>query len=138
MNEAAARIETLSAVTLTVSEIARSVRFYESLGFRQRPGHSAPGFASFELAGAGHGYLNLLEGPLGAAEGWGRVIFHVSDVDAFYRQVEAAGAVPEFAPRDAPWGERYFHLRDPDGHELSFAKPLAQACRLHGSSMKYA
>jgi uncharacterized glyoxalase superfamily protein PhnB len=28
------------------------------------------------------------------------------------------------APTDAPWGERYFHLRDPDGHELSFAKLL--------------
>jgi uncharacterized glyoxalase superfamily protein PhnB len=28
-------------------------------------------------------------------------------------------------PADAPWGERYFHVRDPDGHELSFARPLA-------------
>jgi len=26
--------------------------------------------------------------------------------------------------RDAERGERYFHLLDPDGHELSFAKPL--------------
>jgi catechol-2,3-dioxygenase len=22
------------------------------------------------------------------------------------------------------WGERYFHMSDPDGHELSFAYPL--------------
>ena len=35
-----------------------------------------------------------------------------------------AGHRPEFPPRDAPWGERYFHVRDPDGHELSFARPL--------------
>jgi hypothetical protein len=28
------------------------------------------------------------------------------------------------APRDAEWGERFFHLIDPDGHELSFARPL--------------
>jgi uncharacterized glyoxalase superfamily protein PhnB len=27
-------------------------------------------------------------------------------------------------PRDAEWGERYFHLTDPDGHELSFARPI--------------
>ena len=27
----------------------------------------------------------------------------------------AAGLTPDFAPRDAPWGERYFHIRDPDG-----------------------
>jgi len=124
MGEVAAQIETLSAVTLTVSEIGRSVRFYEALGFRQRPGHAVPGFASFALGDAAQSYLNLLEGPLGETGGWGRVIVYVSDVDAFYRHVQAAGAVPEFAPRDAPWGERYFHVRDPDGHELSFAKPL--------------
>ena len=34
------------------------------------------------------------------------------------------GPNPQFAPRDAPWNERYFHLTDPDGHELSFARPL--------------
>ena len=37
----------------------------------------------------------------------------------------AAGYVPEAEPADAPWGERYFHLLDPDGHELSFARPLS-------------
>ena len=31
------------------------------------------------------------------------------------------------APRDAEWSERYFHLTDPDGHELSFARPLRSA-----------
>ena len=28
-------------------------------------------------------------------------------------------------PDPDEWGERYFHLTDPDGHQLSFAKPLA-------------
>jgi uncharacterized glyoxalase superfamily protein PhnB len=36
----------------------------------------------------------------------------------------AAGIQPDTAPRDAEWGERFFHLTDPDGHELSFARPL--------------
>jgi uncharacterized glyoxalase superfamily protein PhnB len=36
----------------------------------------------------------------------------------------AAGYRPDTAPRDAEWGERFFHLTDPDGHELSFACPL--------------
>jgi uncharacterized glyoxalase superfamily protein PhnB len=31
---------------------------------------------------------------------------------------------PADKPRNASWGERYFHMRDPDGHELSFARPL--------------
>ncbi|WP_321786226.1 VOC family protein [Paraburkholderia sp. J94] len=124
------RIQSLSAVTLTVSDLARSLRFYEPLGFAHKAGPRIAGFASFVIGGGvggahgGESYLNLLEGPHDAVAGWGRVILYVADVDAFYNQAVAAGFSPEFAPQDAPWGERYFHLRDPDGHELSFAQPL--------------
>jgi hypothetical protein len=27
-------------------------------------------------------------------------------------------------PMDAPWGERYFHILEPDGYLLSFAKTI--------------
>ena len=30
----------------------------------------------------------------------------------------------ENEPVDAPWGERFFHIREPNGYELSFAQPL--------------
>ena len=52
------------------------------------------------------------------------MIFHVADVDALYGRALAAGRRPAAAPRDAGWGERFLHLTDPDGHELSFARPL--------------
>ena len=56
---------------------------------------------------------------------WGRVIFYyASDVDALHQRALAAGYQPSTSPRDAEWGERFFHLDDPDGHELSFARPL--------------
>jgi uncharacterized glyoxalase superfamily protein PhnB len=29
----------------------------------------------------------------------------------------------ENEPMNATWGERFFHLKDPDGYELSFAQP---------------
>ncbi len=32
--------------------------------------------------------------------------------------------ITEAPPRDAKWGEGYFHLADPEGHELSFSIPL--------------
>jgi uncharacterized glyoxalase superfamily protein PhnB len=65
--------------------------------------------------------LNLEQG--NPATQWGRLIFHVSDVDGFWAYFEEKGLHPE-SPRDASWGERYFHMRDPDGHELSFARPI--------------
>jgi catechol 2,3-dioxygenase-like lactoylglutathione lyase family enzyme len=116
-------IESISAVTLSVRDMARSVAFYRALGFEMRYGGGDASFTSFAV---GRGYLNLQRATPGAdvTSRWGRIIFHVSDVDAAHERALSAGLSPEFPPRDAPWGERYFHLRDPDGHELSFARPL--------------
>jgi uncharacterized glyoxalase superfamily protein PhnB len=55
--------------------------------------------------------------------GWGRLIFYVSDVDALWNHLKDRGFDPKI-PQDASWGERYFHVPDPDGHELSFARRL--------------
>jgi len=54
---------------------------------------------------------------------WGRLIFYVTDVDALWNHLKDRGFDRE-VPRDASWGEWYFHMPDPDGHELSFARPL--------------
>jgi len=115
-------VEALSAVTLLTSAMARSVRFYEQLGFRLVAGGPLAPFSTFR---AGPSYLNLQLDPAFRSIGlWGRVIFFVDDVDATWWRATQAGLLPEAEPADAPWGERYFHLRDPDGHELSFARPL--------------
>ena len=117
-----AGVDAISAVTLVTTDMARAVRFYEALGFRRLLGGPEASFTSFAVGG---NYLNLTAKttatPLPA---WGRVIFYVPDVDAFYNRTTRAGLSPQFAPRNAEWGERYFHLSDPDGHELSFAHPL--------------
>ena len=115
------RIERISAVTLATADMARAVRFYRALGFSIGHGGEDAPFTSFAL---GSGYLNLVLRPSRTPEWWGRVIFYVSDVDAFYRKALAAGLKPSLEPSDAPWGERYFHITNPDGHELSFARPL--------------
>ena len=53
------------------------------------------------------------------------MIFHVDDVDSMCEAALAAGYPPDLPPSDAPWGERYLHIADPDGHELGFAKRRA-------------
>lgn len=118
-------IESISAITLAVSDMAASVAFYESLGFPRCYGGPDEAFTCLE---AGPGWLNLQLDPALAPipRIWGRVIFWVDDVDAMHARAVAAGHAPEMAPSDAPWGERYFHLRDPDGHELSFARRLGR------------
>jgi uncharacterized glyoxalase superfamily protein PhnB len=115
-------IESLSAVTLATHDMARAIAFYRALGFEMLYGGDDAELTSFA---AGASFLNVIAAPKEVPlSWWGRAIFYVDDVDALHASALAAGFTPEAAPQDAPWGERYFHLADPDGHELSFARPL--------------
>ncbi|MCU1344610.1 MAG: hypothetical protein JWL70_876 [Acidimicrobiia bacterium] len=115
-------VESLSAVTLVTPDMAQSVRFYEALGFQLLYGGGQAPFTSFRI---GAGFLNLQLGSYSGGAGWGRIVFWVDDVDAMHQRARAAGFEPTTAPADAPWGERYFHIHDPSGHELSFARLLS-------------
>ena len=118
-------IHSINAVTLATRDMARAVRFYEALGLSIAYGGEAAAFTSFQV---GKGHLNLARAEDQArSPGSVRVIFYVDDVDAMYAHVQAQGFTPEAPARDASWGERYFHLTDPDGNALSFARPLRNA-----------
>ena len=119
--QAEPQIESLSAITLATADMRQAVHFYQALGFPLKFGGAQSAFASFAFGGT---YLNLIADSRAPVNWWGRVIVYVSDVDAIYRKALAAGFQPSLEPSDAPWGERYFHITDPDGHEMSFAKPL--------------
>ncbi len=115
-------IEGIGAITLATHDMARAASFYRMIGFDLTYGGDDAAFTSFR---AGTGHLNLIAQPAERRwSWWGRVIFFVSDVDVLHRRVIAAGYRPDTAPRDAEWGERFFHITDPDGHELSFARRL--------------
>ena len=113
-------ITALSAITLATRDMAASVTFYRLCGFAPLYGGESASFTSFR---AGDSVLHLLAQP--AKIGWwGRAIFYESDVDGLYERLVAAGVRPQAPPREASWGERFFHVADPDGHEISFAWPL--------------
>jgi len=125
--------ESISAITFFTGDMASSTSFYEALGFRVLFGGPTAPFTSLgglPVDDDPTHFVNLqLEPGFRQAGLWGRVIFHTPDlagVDATHDAAVAAGYRPEAPPADAPWGERYFHIRDPSGHELSFA------CRLAG------
>ena len=96
-------IETLSAVTLLTCDQARSIRFYQSLGFEMESGGPDAPLSSFR---AGAARLNLLPTTKAMpSPAWGRLVFHVTDVDALYARALAQGYAPLAPPRDAEWGE---------------------------------
>ena len=115
-------VERISAVTLKVGEMTRSVHFYNDiLGLKMLYEGKNAYFSSLRTLGEKDVILNLEQGHV--ARDWGRIIFYVEDVDKFWAYLKEKEFNPD-RPRDAEWGERYFHLHDLDGHELSFAQPL--------------
>ena len=115
-------VEKISAITIKVNDMARSVHFYNGLlGLKVLYGGESAYFSSLQTLGAKDTILNLEKGHV--TSDWGRIIFYVEDVDRFWAHLKEKEFSPA-RPRDAAWGERYFHLHDPDGHELSFAQPI--------------
>jgi catechol 2,3-dioxygenase-like lactoylglutathione lyase family enzyme len=117
-----ARIEKVAAITLNVADMGRSLLFYRDvLGLELLYGGLNAGFSSLRIPGAELPIINLQQGR--ATAGWGRMIFYVADVDVLWTYLKDKRFEPD-SPQNASWGERYFHMHDPDGHEISFARPL--------------
>ena len=111
----------INALTLATANMALAVQFYETVGMKVTYGGPAGRFTTLSF---GSNFVNLTmeKGPPSGF--WGRVVFHVPSPDDLWRTLTAAGYRSLTNPADAPWGERYFHINDPDGHELSFARRL--------------
>jgi catechol 2,3-dioxygenase-like lactoylglutathione lyase family enzyme len=112
-------IEKISAVTFRVGNMTASIRFYRDVpGMELFCGGEGTRFYSLRARDAQSAILNLERGE--SVTRWGRLIFYVSDLDALWNHLKDRGFDPEIL-RDGSWGERYFPMPDPDGHELSFA-----------------
>lgn len=132
--------EQLNALTLAANDMQKSVAFYTALGLVVTYGGGPDdSFTTLEPPSSSSNRfnlaINLVYDPDYASSSattiskkknpwWGRCVIHVSDVDGMHDMAIQQGYTPEFSPRDAEWGERYFHMLDPSGHELSFAKRL--------------
>ena len=96
-------VRRISAVTLAVRDMARSVEFYQStVGLSLLYGGPDAGFTSFSI---GDGYLNLILDAGRRASWWGRLIIYVDDVDEMYRQVTLSGEQAATTPSRTHPGE---------------------------------
>lgn len=133
------QVSMISAVTLIISNMERSCRFYSNIpGFKLLyGGGSKDSFTTYQIGKYKKiTYLNLELKNLPNADighennnnNFGRIIFHTDDVDRLYSYFKTDKSISnliliENEPVDAPWNERYFHIREPDGFQLSFAQP---------------
>jgi catechol 2,3-dioxygenase-like lactoylglutathione lyase family enzyme len=142
------KVHEISAITLRIKEMERSCHFYSQIpGFRLIYGGSInDNFSTYEIGELNSSkiYLNLElirqtnsqdddDTTINSSrKDFGRIILHTDDVDKLYDYFKNNKSISdeiifETVPNDAPWGERYFYIREPDGYQLSFAKPLRKS-----------
>jgi catechol 2,3-dioxygenase-like lactoylglutathione lyase family enzyme len=146
------KVYRISAITLRVKDMEKSCSLYSNIpGFRLTyGGKPSDRFTTFEIGKESKAttFLNLelieeekdssdfykksnLEKmKMKVNEDFGRIIFHTENVDKLYSYMKhdeyiSKSIVFENEPTNAPWGERFFHIREPNGYQLSFAQPLS-------------
>ena len=135
----------LSLVTLGVSDLKRSIAFYEALGFERRVlvaegvGFFKAGacvisvFPSDELAkDAKMSSKGYSPGFRGVSLAWNCRSIH--EVDVVFERAVRAGAIVQKSAEDVYWGGYSGYFLDPDGHlwEVAYNPgfPLTQGGRL--------
>src|SRR5215213_6980980 len=143
------KVYRISAITLKVKDMEKSCTLYSKIpGFSLTyGGKPSDRFTTFEIGKGSKTttYLNLevIEVDEGSSdlykkpnigktrdsEDFGRIIFHTENVDTLYSYMKQDEYISKFVvfenePTDAPWGERFFHIRELNGYQLSFAQPL--------------
>lgn len=104
----------LNQVTLAVTDVERSIRFYEQLGLKLIV-KSLPHYARFECPeGDATFSLHLAEKSTAENSVW--IYFEVQELDAFVHSLAAQHILIEEMPNDKPWLWREARLKDPDQH----------------------
>ena len=115
---------TSTVVEIAAKELQRSLDFYRLLGI-DVPDPEGP-HVEVELPGGNKLAFDKEEIIAGMHPGWtpptqpGRValafaLSKPSEVDALFERLTAAGHPGALEPFDAPWGQRYATVTDPDG-----------------------
>jgi predicted enzyme related to lactoylglutathione lyase len=121
----------IAAVAVSATDLSRAVAFYELLGFRFPPIEAdskhieADGDVRLMIDDAA--FLAELHGEPpqpGNVAGFAVLCDAPADVDAVAGRVADAGHAVVTPPYDAPWGQRYATVADPDGFRTDLFCPL--------------
>ena len=114
----------LNAIGIVVSDMARSIRFYQVAGL-DVPETPNEGHVDISMPNGIRLMLDTEDTVRSFRPDWTRATGNQvglalecespAEVDEIYRRVTAAGFHGEKEPWDAFWGQRYAQLQDPDG-----------------------
>jgi len=108
-----------------VQENKLSEKFYKKLGFeivQSDDGHTIVSLNGFQIDLVSiRDEDQFARDAMSADKGRGVYVYiNVDDVDAKHAELQRLGLNPATPPKDWPWGNREFILKDPDGYKLCF------------------
>lgn len=128
-------LKALNLIGLYVKDIESTVTFYRELGFELVSNEG--GIAEVKLNDVRVQFVaqetaanqdeSFQKDAYGEPKGTGVYInIEVDNADKYYKQLLESGIKPSTEPRNWPWGQREFVVRDPDRYKLVFYEKLNQ------------
>ncbi len=121
------KMSSISGIVCYVNDTAKTAAFYETLGFiitKNAPAHLSIRLNWFWIDFHPQNEEDKPEFQKEANlenKGAGQFLYvKVENVDEFYAGAVEKGLKPSSEPKDWPWGNREFVIRDPDGYKLVF------------------
>jgi catechol 2,3-dioxygenase-like lactoylglutathione lyase family enzyme len=127
---------TSTVVEIFAKDVQRSIAFYRLLGLPVPEPQGPVPHVEVELPGGNRPAFDAEQTITGMHPGWappdsaGRVALAFgfdlpTEVDKTFERLTAAGYQPSLNPYDAPWGQRYATVLDPDGNLVDLFAPQA-------------
>ncbi len=126
-------LKAVNQIGFYVKDTTTSVSFYKELGFEVVSDDNA--VAEVKLGSVTLQFIaqdtaktldqSFQKDAFGEPKGTGIYIYiQVEGIDDFYKRLVEEGVKPSTEPRDWPWGNREFVVRDPDRYKLVFYEKI--------------
>jgi len=123
------KLKSAAGIVCYVNDVSKTVKFYKALGFTFKKENDAHAIGYINwfwidfLQSDKETKATFKKEAKAKNKGAGQFLYlSVDDVDGVYKSLIAMGLKPSSEPKDWPWGNREFVIRDPDGYKLVIFK----------------
>ena len=122
-------IKNIPSILFYTNDIAKTKQFYATLGFPVTHDKNMLAIIvdSFTMNFIDAASATIVKEADREPKGLGMFVYvEVDNVDEYYRVIREKSITPSSEPRDWPWGNREFALKDPNGYTLVFFNKLTK------------
>ena len=121
-------LKKLDVLVILVKNTAKTAEFYRQLGFaitEETKDKVSMELGEFYIDFHNEATVQINDEAGKCPKGLGIYIYvNVDGINEYFKSLKEKGLNPSSEPRDWPWGNREFVIRDPDGYKLVFYQKI--------------